>query len=101
MAAGRRRSGAIGQKMLRARQRRPSGCGWGSGAVQAQPPAHFVLVYDCVGVTMGDAGVVRQPVRAFLAAQERGARFKTAEPLSKVAPGNDRDASDKTTVQMR
>ena len=72
-----------------------------SGAVQAQPPTHFVLVYERVGVTVGDAGVVRQPVRALFAAEERRARFKTAEPLSEIAPGYDRDASDKTTVQMR
>ena len=71
------------------------------GPVQAQAPAHLVLVHDRVGVAIGDAGVVRQPVSALLAAQERGAGFKAVKPLSEVAAGNDRDACDQTTVQIR
>jgi hypothetical protein len=72
-----------------------------SGSVEAQAPAYLVFVHDGVGVAAGDAGVVRQPVRAFFAAQERGAGFKTMEPLSEVAAGDDRDTCDKAIVQIR
>jgi len=71
------------------------------GAVEAQPPAHLILVHDRVGIAAGDAGVVRQPVRPFFAAQERGARFEAMEPLSEVAAGYDRDACDEAIVQAR
>jgi len=71
------------------------------GAVEAQAPSQLVLVHDRVGVAGRDAGIVRQPVRALTAAQERRAGFKTVEPLSEVTPGNDRDACNETTVQIR
>src|ERR1022692_794153 len=44
-----------------------------SGSVEAQAATHLVLVHDRVGVTVRDAGVIRQPVGALVAAQERGA----------------------------
>ena len=72
-----------------------------SGSVEAQAPAHLVFVHDRVGVAAGDAGVVSQPVGALFAAQERGARFEAMEPLSEVAAGNDRNACDEATVQIR
>src|SRR6202522_3170742 len=62
-----------------------------SGSVEAQAPSKLVLVHDRVGVAVRDAGVVGQPVRAFVAAQERRAGFKAVEPLSEVTSGNDRD----------
>jgi len=71
------------------------------GSVEAQAPSELVLVHDRVGVAVRDAGVVRQPVCAFVAAQERRARFKAVEPLSEVTSGNDRDACNETTVQIR
>jgi hypothetical protein len=72
-----------------------------SGSVEAEAPAHLVLVHDRVGVAAGDAGVVRQPVGTLLAAEERWASFKPMEPLSEVATGYDRNARDETTVQIR
>jgi hypothetical protein len=44
-------------------------------SVEAQLPAHLVLVHDRIGVATGDAGVISQPVRALLPAHERGASF--------------------------
>jgi hypothetical protein len=75
--------------------------GGASGSVEAQAPSEFVLVHDRVGVAVRDAGVVRQPVRAFVAAQERRAGFEAVEPLSEVTSGNDRDTCKETTVQIR
>jgi hypothetical protein len=72
-----------------------------SSSVEAQAPAHLVFVHDRVGVAMRDAGVIRQPVGALVAAQERGAGFKPVEPLSEVTSGNDRDTRNETTVQIR
>jgi hypothetical protein len=72
-----------------------------SGSVEAQAATHLVLVHDRVGVTVRDAGVIRQPVGALVAAQERGAGFESVEPLSEVTPGNDRDTRNETTVQIR
>jgi hypothetical protein len=71
------------------------------GPVEAQAPSKLVLVHDRVGVAVRDAGVVGQPVRAFVAAQERRARFKAVEPLSEVTSGNDRDACNEAIVQIR
>jgi hypothetical protein len=71
------------------------------GSVEAQAPSEFVLVHDRVGVAVRDAGVVGQPVRAFVAAQERRARFEAVEPLSEVTSGNDRDACNEAIVQIR
>ena len=75
--------------------------GYRSGSVEAQAPAHLVLVHDRVGVAAGDAGVVGQPVGLFFAAEERGARFDAMEPLSEGAAGCDRNARDEATVQIR
>jgi len=72
-----------------------------SGSVEAQAPAHLVLVHDRVGVAAGDAGVVGQPVGLLFTAEERGARFDSMEPLSEGAAGHDRNARDETTVQIR
>src|SRR5439155_14244915 len=85
----------------------PGGTGAGgdgvsrSGSVEAQAPAHLVLVHDRVGVAAGDAGVVGQPVGLFFTAEERGARFDPMEPLSEGAAGCDRNARDEATVQIR
>src|SRR5689334_12103730 len=72
-----------------------------SGSVEAEAPPHLVLVHDRVGVAAGDAGVVGQPVGLFFAAEERGARFDSMEPLSEGAAGRDRNARNETTVQIR
>src|ERR1051326_1817052 len=72
-----------------------------SGSVEAEPPAHLVLVHDGVGVAAGDAGFVRQPVGALFAAQERGTRFETVKPLSEVMASYDRDTGDQAPVQIR
>ena len=72
-----------------------------SGSVEAQAPAHLVLVHDRVGVAAGDAGVVGQPVGLFFAAEERGARFDPMEPLSEGAAGCNRNARNEAVVQIR
>ena len=69
--------------------------------VEAQPTAHLVFVHDRVGVAARDPGVVGEPVRALLAAQEGGAGFKSMEPLSEVAAGDDRYAGYQAAVQSR
>ncbi len=42
-------------------------------SVEPQAPSHLVFVHDRMGIAIRDAGVVRQPVCALVAAQERGA----------------------------
>ena len=73
----------------------------GSGAVEAQAPAHLVLVHDRVGVPAGDARVVGEPMSSLFAAEERGTRFEPVEPLSEAAAGNDRNACNEARVQIR
>jgi len=70
-------------------------------AVQAQAPAHLVLVYDRVGIAAGDTGVVGEPVGLLFAAEERGASFDPMEPLSEGAAGCDRNARNEAIVQIR
>ena len=72
-----------------------------SGSVEAQAPAHLVLVHDRVGVAAGDAGVVGEPVGLLFAAEERGARFESVEPLSEGAAGVNRNARNEAIVQIR
>src|SRR5205807_2224769 len=72
-----------------------------SGTVQPDPPLPLVLVHDRAGVAMRQAMLVRQPVRALIAAQERRSRFEASEPLSKVTTGNHWDAGDEVFVHLR
>jgi len=72
-----------------------------SGSVETQAPAHLVLVHDRVGVPAGDARVVGEPMGSFFASEERGTRFEPVEPLSEAAAGNDRNACDEASVQIR
>src|SRR5689334_3146651 len=72
-----------------------------SGSVEAQAPPHLVLVHDRVGVPAGDTRVVGEPMGSLIAAEERGTRFEPVEPLSEAAAGNDRNACDEASVQIR
>jgi hypothetical protein len=99
--------GSAGRGITRARGIRARRGGAGrdvvgrSGSVETQAPAHLVLVHDRVGVPAGDARVVGEPMGSFFAAEERGTRFEPVEPLSEAAAGNDRNACDEASVQIR
>jgi hypothetical protein len=90
-----------GARHPRAAHRRRARRGGWSGSVEAQAPTHLVLVHDRVGVPAGDARVVGEPMSSFFAAEERGTRFEPVEPLSEAAAGNDRNACDEASVQIR
>src|SRR5215470_6554938 len=72
-----------------------------SEAVEPGPPAQLVLVHDGAGVTVGEPVLVGQPVRALLAAQERGTGFEACEPLRECSSGDGRDARDQVLMRFR
>src|SRR5215467_8331231 len=83
---------------LEIREARPQSM---SGAVEAGPPAHLVLVHDGAGVPMGEPVLIRQPVRALFAAQEGGAGFEALEPLREGSSSDGRNARDQVLMRLR
>ena len=73
----------------------------GLRAVEAKAAADLVFVDDGVCVAARDAALVGEPMGSFFAAEERGTRFEPVEPLSEAAAGNDRNACDEASVQIR
>src|ERR1700742_5231192 len=70
-------------------------------ALSAEEPktaAYFVLADDGRGVAVADAVLVGEPVGAFVAAEEGGARFQVAEPLGQLTTGLHRDACEEALV---
>src|SRR5207302_6638724 len=70
-------------------------------SVEPGAAAHLILVHDRAGVAVREAVLVGQPVRALLAAEERGTGLEASEPLREVATRNIRDAGDQVLVQLR
>src|SRR6516164_7789666 len=72
-----------------------------SEVAEAGPPAHLVLVHDGAGVPMREPVLIRQPVRALFAAQERGAGFEALEPLREGSSSDGRYARDQVLMRLR